>query len=131
MTGTDLSALYRGYIACLNRQDWARLADFVGEDVRHNGRPLGLAGYREMLENDFRTIPDLHFDIQLLACERPFVASRLMFTCAPGGKFLGLDVDGRRVTFAENVFYQVDAERIVEVWSVIDKAAIEVQLRLG
>jgi len=129
MTGTDLAALYRAYIACLNRQDWAQLGDFVGEDVRHNGRLLGLAGYRDMLETDFRTIPDLHFDIQLLACEWPFVASRLMFTCAPAGKFLGLDVGGRRVTFAENVFYHIQADRITEVWSVIDKEAIEVQLR--
>ena len=30
--------------------------------------------------------------------------------------------------FAENVFYQFRDERIAEVWSVIDKAAIEAQL---
>jgi predicted ester cyclase len=37
-------------------------------------------------------------------------------------------VNARRVTFAENVFYQFRDERITEVWSVIDKGAIEAQL---
>jgi predicted ester cyclase len=37
-------------------------------------------------------------------------------------------VNGKRVNFAENVFYQFRDERIAEVWSVIDKAAIEAQL---
>ena len=36
--------------------------------------------------------------------------------------------NGRRVAFAENVFYRFHNERIAEVWSVIDKAAIEAQL---
>ena len=42
--------------------------------------------------------------------------------------FLGLPINGKRVVFAENVFYQFRSERIAEVWSVIDKAAIEAQL---
>jgi predicted ester cyclase len=42
--------------------------------------------------------------------------------------FLGSAVNGRRVTFAENVFYRFRGGKIEEVWSVIDKAAIEAQL---
>ena len=128
MTKTALADLYRGYLACLNRQDWPNLHRFVAEDARHNGRPFGLAGYRAMLERDFAEIPDLKFNIELMICEPPHVASRLRFDCRPKGLFLGLPVNGRRVVFAENVFYQFRSERIVEVWSVIDKAAIEAQL---
>lgn len=128
MTGTGLARRYRDYIACLNRQDWAGLGRFVHDEVRHNGRQLGLAGYRAMLEKDFREIPDLRFDIRILVCDPPFVASRLAFDCTPAGRFLGLDVDGRRVAFAENVFYEFRDGRIAQVWSVIDKAAIEAQL---
>ena len=62
MTRDALAEIYRNYIACLNRQDWAQLGEFVAADARHNGRPFGLAGYRAMLEQDFRTIPDLRFD---------------------------------------------------------------------
>ena len=124
----DLAGLYRAYIACLNRQDWQRLADFVGDDVRHNGRTLGLAGYRRMLEQDFDDIPDLQFKIDMLLCDGDRVAARLAFDCRPKGRFLGIDIDGRRVSFTEHVFYAFEHRRIAQVWSVIDKAAIEAQL---
>jgi predicted ester cyclase len=128
MTETALSGLYRSYIACLNRQDWENLHKFVHRDARHNGRPFGLVGYRAMLERDFEEIPDLQFNIELLVCQPPFVASRLRFDCRPKGLFLGLAVNGRRVVFAENVFYRFRSGKIEEVWSLIDKAAIEAQL---
>ncbi len=64
----------------------------------------------------------------MLICEPPFVASRLRFDCAPKGVFLGLPVNGRTVSFTENVFYEFRDGKIHEVWSVIDKAAIEAQL---
>ncbi|MBE3636673.1 ester cyclase [Mangrovicoccus algicola] len=123
-----MRALYSGYIDCLNRQDWARLGQFVGPDVRHDGRDLGLAGYRAMLEADFRAIPDLRFAVVQLVCEPPVIAARLEFDCHPAGRLFGIAVDGRRVRFAENVFYETRDGLIREVWSVIDKAAIAAQL---
>jgi predicted ester cyclase len=128
MTRSELSDVYRAYLACLNAQDWPRLGQFVGDDACHNGRRLGLSGYREMLERDFREIPDLHFDIQLLVSDPPHVASRLGFDCTPRGTFLGLHVNGKRVSFTENVFYEFRGGKIEQVWSVIDRAAIEAQL---
>jgi predicted ester cyclase len=108
---TDLSDLYRGYIACLNRQNWAKLKQFVHDDVHYNGQWIGLPGYREMLERDFQEIPDLCFNIQLLMSDPPYIASRLGFDCTPKGKF-----------------HEFREEKIVQVWSVIDKAAIEAQI---
>ncbi|MGY4495528.1 ester cyclase [Pseudomonas sp. TE3610] len=128
MTADDLASAYRAYLDCLNRQDWPRLGDFVDDSVTHNGRPLGVAGYRAMLEQDYRDIPDLRFIVEWLVCEAPLVASRLVFTCTPRARFMGLDVNGRTVTFREHVFYRWQAGRIVEVRSVIDKAAIQAQL---
>lgn len=119
---------YLGYLDCLNHQHWDRLGDYVDEHVEHNGRPLGLAGYRAMLEADFAAIPDLQFNAILLIAEPPRLAARLAFDCSPRGEFLGLAVDGRRVSFTENVFYTFDGSKIVSVWSVIDKRAIEAQL---
>ena len=63
-----------------------------------------------MLERDFEEIPDLRFNIELMVCEPPLVASRLMFDCRPKGLFLDLPVNGKRVVFAENVFYRFRAE---------------------
>jgi predicted ester cyclase len=125
---TELADIYRDYIACLNKQDWQKLRQFVHDDVHHNAQRIGLSGYRQMLEKDFSEIPDLHFDIQLLVSDPPYIASRLAFDCTPKGKFLGLRVNGKRVRFTENVFYEFRTEKIWRVWSVIDKAAIEAQL---
>ncbi|XEN29947.1 putative ester cyclase [Ensifer sp. WSM1721] len=104
------------------------LGQFIQQDVVHNGKRIGLSGYREMLERDFFEIPDLFFDIELLVSDPPHVASRLRFDCTPTGTFLGLPVNGRKVSFTENVFYRFGADRIEQVWSIIDKAAIEAQL---
>src|SRR6516162_3036796 len=128
MTKTDLSDFYRDYIACLNKQDWPMLEQFVHDEVCRNGQQIGLSGYCKMLEKDFSEIPDLHFNIQLLISDPPYIASRLSFDCSPKGRFLGLDVNGKRVSFTENVFYEFRGEKIMQVWSVIDKAAIEAQL---
>jgi predicted ester cyclase len=125
---TDLSDIYRDYIACLNRKDWAKLGQFVDDDVIHNGRRVGLSGYLGMLERDFDEIPDLYFNVELLICDPPYIASRLSFDCTPRGTFLGLDVSGKTVSFTENVFYEFRSERICQVWSIIDKAAIAAQL---
>ncbi|MEA2909438.1 MAG: hypothetical protein QOJ15_1519 [Bradyrhizobium sp.] len=128
MIKTDLSDIYRGYIAGLNKQDWPKLEQFVHDEVHYNGQRIGLAGYREMLERDFYEIPDLYFNIRLLISDPPYIASRLGFDCTPKGKFLGLHLNGKRVSFTENVFYEFRREKIGHVWSVIDKAAIEAQL---
>ncbi|NDL63734.1 ester cyclase [Acerihabitans arboris] len=128
MINTDLSDVYRAYIACLNQQDWPTLKRFVHDDVHYNGQRIGLSGYRAMLERDFAEIPDLYFAVELLISDAPYIASRLKFDCAPKGQFLGLPVNGKRVSFNENVFYEFQAGKIWQVWSVIDKAAIEAQL---
>jgi predicted ester cyclase len=128
MMNADLSAIYQAYIACLNRQDWSNLARFVQEDVHYNGDRVGLAGYRAMLVEGVRAIPDLQFDVHLLICQPPYVASRLRFDCTPMGRLFDLLVNGKRVLFTENVFYEFRDGRIDKVWSIIDKAAIAAQL---
>ncbi|RMV70494.1 hypothetical protein ALP05_02075 [Pseudomonas caricapapayae] len=125
----NLAEQYAAYIACLNERRWQDLGDFVDSGVHYNGEQISLAGYRSMLENDVRIIPDLRFNIDLLVVEAPQVAARLLFNCSPQGRFMGLEARGQRITFSENVFYTFREGRIVSVWSVIDKAAVERELR--
>lgn len=128
MSAIDLEVVYRKYIDCLNERDWEGLGQFVHEEVRHNGRPLGIGGYRAMLQNDTEQIPDLRFEVELLVVRSPWVACRLRFDVTPKGDFLGVPVNGRRVRFCENVFYGFDGGKIRDVRSVIDKPAIEAEL---
>lgn len=128
VSAIDLDAVYRKYIDCLNERDWENLGQFVHEEVQHNGRQLGIGGYRAMLQNDNEQIPDLRFEVELLVAQSTWVACRLRFNVTPKGDFLGVAVNGRRVTFCENVFYGFDDGKIRDVRSVIDKSAIEAQL---
>jgi predicted ester cyclase len=127
-TVEELRDRYRGYIDCLNRQDWRHLGDYVGDEVQRNGEALGLAGYRTRLEGDFAAIPDLSFKIDFLVSEPPHIGARLLFDCTPKGELFGLPVNGKRVSFTENVFYRFTNGKIQTVWSVIDQAAIKAQL---
>ncbi|PKR89937.1 ester cyclase [Pleomorphomonas diazotrophica] len=128
MSADEIVQSYRDYIACLNCRDWAGLDLFVHEDVRHNGRLLGLSGYSAMLQGNVRDIPDLTFEIGTLVSNPPQIAARLLFDCTPTGVFMGLPVNGRRVAFAEHAFYEYRDGKIWDVTSVIDKAAVEAQL---
>jgi len=99
----------------LNRQDWQKLGRFVHDDVIHNGRRFGLSGYRAMLEKDFEEIPNLYFNIQMLIADPPRIASRLSFDCTPKATFLGFHVNGKRISFAENVIYEFLGKKIREI----------------
>jgi predicted ester cyclase len=115
MNETPLPEIYLGYIACLNRQDWSTLGHFVVDDLHYNEQRIGIAAYRKMLMRHAEEIPDLYFEIHTL-----------VYNCTPTRMFLGLHVDGKRLSFSENVFYRFRGEKIEQIWSVIDKAAIEV-----
>lgn len=128
MSEPEIVKLYRRYIDCLNHQDWPALGQFVDEDVHYNGARVGLSGYQQMLEQDFRAIPDLQFVIDLLIADPPQVAARLRFDCTPVGELFGVPVNGRRVAFTENVFYAFSDGRIRNVYSVIDKMAVQSQM---
>ncbi|MDP9771230.1 UNVERIFIED_ORG: putative ester cyclase [Rhizobium sp. SORGH_AS 755] len=123
-----LQNIYLAYLDCLNRQAFDELGTFVDDTVEHNGRPFGLSGYRDMLENDFADIPDLRFEAEILVSDATRVAARLSFDCTPKSTFMSLPVNGRRIQFCEHVFYEFEHMKIRRVWSVIDKPAIERQL---
>jgi predicted ester cyclase len=128
----DLRQRYLGYLDVLNERRWEDLAGFVADELTYNGRALTGTEYERERRDDVAAIPDLRFDVDLLVVEGDRVACRLAFDCTPERPFLGFDPPGRRVQFAEHVFYRFQDGRIVEVWSLIDLEAIREQMsRLG
>ena len=77
---------------------------------------------------DVRASPDLRFDIALLVCEPPTIASRLAFDGTPTGELFGLPVNGTRVRFEENVVHEYRTGWIRIVRSVIDTASVAAQI---
>ena len=120
-------ARYRRYIAQLNdrRLD---LGEFVHEGLTYNGRAITRRQYEDLIAGDVAAIPDLLFDVRRLVVDGDQVACRLHFACTPQAEFLGLRPTGKSVAFAEHVFYRLRDGKIAEVWSLIDRAAIERQL---
>ncbi|RYG66993.1 hypothetical protein EON77_16910 [bacterium] len=72
---SDLADRYRRYVDCLNDRRFDALGEFVHDDVIHDSRPLGLAGYQAMLRDDVETFPDLHFAIGLLVADTTQIAA--------------------------------------------------------
>jgi predicted ester cyclase len=125
----DLEATYRAYIAVLNDRRFGELDGYVHERITYNDEPMTRQEYENLLVGDVRAIPDLRYQIQMLVVQGGQVACRLWFDCTPVREFLGLEPTGVRVAFAEHVFYEFEDDRIKRVCSLIDRSAVERQLR--
>ncbi|MGE2719147.1 ester cyclase [Mycolicibacterium celeriflavum] len=123
-----LSTVYRDYLRCLNERRWSELGTFVADRLSYNGKQFTLADYRALLEADTTATPDLQFNPEIIVADDEFVACRLSFRATPRHTFLGIEPTGTQVSFAEHVFYRFEGQRIVEVWSLIDKEAVREQM---
>nr|WP_090280827.1 ester cyclase [Mycolicibacterium komanii]CRL77032.1 SnoaL-like polyketide cyclase [Mycolicibacterium komanii] len=128
MSERDLSDVYREYLRCLNERRWSDLGVYVADRLSYNGKDMTLADYHALLEADTTATPDLRYDPEIVLVDDRMVACRLYFRCTPRQTFLGIEPTGARVSFAEHVFYRFEAQRIVEVWSLIDKDAVREQM---
>lgn len=126
MPNPPLAPHYHAYIAALNGH--TSLTPFVHDHVTHNGRRLTRANYQAMIDASSAAAPDLRFNVTMLVVADDTVAARLWFDCTPEREFLGCRATGRRVRFAEHVFYRFREGRIEEVWSLLDLKAVEEQL---
>jgi predicted ester cyclase len=75
MTPSDLPGVYRDYIDCLNRQDWPKLEQFVDDDVRYNGRWVGVVNAQQLVGYRRQDQPSLFsgsFAIMLISNWKPW-----------------------------------------------------------
>ena len=120
--------IYLKYIDCLNSRKLDDLAEFVNDKLTYNKKPITLKDYQDMLTDNISDIPDLYFDVNLLVADEDMIACRLNFNCTPVKEFMGIMVNGKKVSFSEHVFYKLKEGKIIEVWSLIDKDAIRDQI---
>ena len=123
-----LERVYRAYLDALNERRLGDLGEFVHDQLVYNDRPISRQQYAQLIAEDVRNIPDLHFTIDLCVAADDVVACRLWFDCTPAHEFAGIPPTGRRVTFAEHVFYRFRDGRIEQVWSLIDTDALRDQM---
>ena len=123
-----LRSWYPTYLRVLDERRLEDLVDHVQPRLTYNGRDLTREDYVALLRADVAAIPDLTYDLDDLVVEDGRVAARLVFRCTPVGEFLGLSATGRRIEFAEHVFYRLVGGRIAAVTSMIDRDAVRRQL---
>jgi predicted ester cyclase len=129
MTSADLETRYRSYLDALNERRLDDLVHYVQDELSYNGETMTRRQYQDLIASDIAAIPDLIFDAQIIVASADHVACRLIFNCTPQHQFLGFSPNGQRLSFAEHVFYHFRDSRIAAVWSLIDRPAIEAQLR--
>ncbi|MGA5298898.1 ester cyclase [Nucisporomicrobium flavum] len=71
----------------------------------------------------------MFYDARIIVAADNRIACRILFECTPQGEFLGFSPNGQRLTFAEHVFYEFRDGRIAAVASLIDRFAVQQQLR--
>ena len=123
-----LEQTYRAYLDVLNGRRLDELDQYVHDQVVYNDTSITRQRYRQMIAEDVRKIPDLHFTIDQCVTGDDVVACRLWFDCTPEHEFAGISPTGRRVAFAEHVFYRFRDGRIERVWSLIDINAVRDQM---
>jgi predicted ester cyclase len=126
-----LESVYRSYLAALNERRLDDLPGFVHDELTYNGAPMSRVQYRDLLATDIEAVPDLFYDAQIVVATDDRVACRLFFSCTPQRDFLGFTPNGKRLTFAEHVFYDFRDARIAAVTSLIDRYSIQTQLRVA
>lgn len=119
---------YLEYVAVLNERRFDDLPEYVAPRLTYNDEPLTCAAYQDLLRGDVHAVPDLFYDVRELVVEDQRVAARIVFRCTPEREFLGLAPTGRRIEFAEHVFYELREGRIVQVRSLIDRDRVRQQL---
>jgi steroid delta-isomerase-like uncharacterized protein len=128
MTNAELVTRYREYLDALNQRRLDDLVHYVHDELTYNGASLTRQQYRDMIATDIAAIPDLFYVARIIVADDHRVACRIVFDCTPRDTFLGFTPNGKRLSFAEHVFYRFVDGRIAEVSSLIDRFAIQTQL---
>jgi predicted ester cyclase len=123
----NLAAVYHRYLQCLNERRWNDLPEFVHDKLVYNSQPTSLGDYRAAREAEALAIPDLQYTADLVVADADTLGCRLFFRCTPQQPFLGFQPAGTLISFAEHVFYRFRDNKIAQVWSLIDTAAIAAQ----
>lgn len=130
MSQNTLEVVYREYIATILAKDVAKLSLYVSDEVIHNGKKLGLEGYKDLiLRNIIQT--GVNIEIKKLVADEKTVAAVLIFTTqAECKELVGIQLDGTSFSYAENVVYDFKEGRIIEVFSIFEIDVIRSHARV-
>lgn len=131
MTNSEMRMFYQRYVAAANARDFEFIAGILGENVSVNGATVKRADVIAGLKWLVDAVPDLVWRIDDLVVEDDRLAARLHDKGTPAKEFFGCAPNGAQIAFAEYTHYKVAGGCFIEMWYMLDTAAIANQLNAG
>jgi len=94
-------------------------------------RTMTVADLRQIVGRWRAAFPDLRFDMHTLVADGDHAAAHATLTATHRGIWSGLAATGRSIHVEHMFFFRFDHERIVEVWELLDRPALQRQLSEG
>lgn len=103
------------------------LADSFVEHLPWTSRDK--AGFIEGFPGVRTSFPDAVYVLEEPASDGDRVYGRVTMTATHGGDFLGIAPTGRQVTVPQILMWRLQADRIVELWTSLDRLGVTQQLQ--
>jgi steroid delta-isomerase-like uncharacterized protein len=129
---TDAERLLRAWVEAADAGRLDAFEDYLHPDVVVHA-PLGLSTKgideeRAVWRDALSAMPDIRHTIQDVVASGTTVAARVLVTGTHDGDFGGIPRTARSFSFDQVLFAHLRDGKIVELWEVIDSAAMLTQL---
>jgi predicted ester cyclase len=114
-----------------NRRDFSTVAAALEEfefHIRGTSRTMRLDDLTALVDRWHTGFPDLRFELHAVVDTEPFAAVHATLHGTNRGVWHDLAPTDRSIEVEHMFFFRFDSERIVDVWELLDPAAIGEQL---
>lgn len=123
--------LFRRSIESLNNRDQGAFAETHTEDVVLHDHDKDLHGIEAAIEHEwtiYEAFPDMEYSLEHILAEDDLVAGRWIVSGTHEGEFEGIPPTGKDVEVPASGLFQVENEKISEVWLTYDRLGLLQQL---
>ena len=127
-----VDAVRQVFEAAWNREHFGPLEEILATEFSfHMGgqtRTMNVADLREIIARWRTAFPDLRFDMHAVIADGDRAAAHATLNGTHEGIWSDLDATGRSIHVEHMFFFRFDHERIVEVWELLDRPALQRQI---
>ena len=133
MAAEERKAMVRRAIdEAMNRGNVAIMDEMISPNYVFHGADgselRGIPAYKEFISMVRGAFPDIHYDVEDIACEGDTVAVRASLTGTNTAAWRGIPPTGKKVAMQEAIFFRFDGDKPVEEWQFINQLVMLQQL---
>jgi predicted ester cyclase len=92
------------------------------------GRPMDVAGLREIGAAWHEAFPDLHFEVHAVTASEDVAAVHATLRGTQRGPWQGLAPTGRSIEVEHMFFFRFAGPHVTDVWELLDRSVLREQL---